>query len=80
HLDQPVELAQQVADLLQLRNSEGRAQRLQTTAGTQVAAQPSRRQDIAFMFLAATPQQAPQIKPTMVLQSAGDVPGYASSQ
>ncbi len=79
HVDQPVALAQQVADLFQLRNSEGRAQRLQSTAGTQVAAQPSRRQDIDFMFLAATPQQAQQIKPTMVFQYAGDVPVYATS-
>ena len=79
HVDQPVELAQQVADLFQLRKSEGRAQRLQSTVGTQVAAQPSRRQDIDFMFLAATPQQAQQIKPTMVFQYAGDVPVYATS-
>jgi outer membrane PBP1 activator LpoA protein len=79
HVDQPVALAQQVADLFQLRNSEGRAQRLQSTVGTQVAAQPSRRQDIDFMFLAATPQQAQQIKPTMVFQYAGDVPVYATS-
>lgn len=31
------------------------------------------------MFLAATPQQAQQIKPTMVFQYAGDVPVYATS-
>jgi outer membrane PBP1 activator LpoA protein len=79
HVDQPVALAQQVADLFQLRNSEGRAKRLQSTVGTQVAAQPTRRQDIDFMFLAATPQQAQQIKPTMVFQYAGDVPVYATS-
>lgn len=79
HVDQPVALAQQVAELFQLRNSEGRAKRLQSTVGTDVAAQPSRRQDIDFMFLAATPQQAQQIKPTMVFQYAGDVPVYATS-
>jgi outer membrane PBP1 activator LpoA protein len=79
HVDQPVALAQQIAELFQLRNSEGRAQRLQSTTGAAVAAQPSRRQDIDFMFLAATPQQAQQIKPTMVFQYAGDVPVYATS-
>jgi outer membrane PBP1 activator LpoA protein len=78
-IDQPVALAQQVADLFQLRNSEGRAQRVQSATGTQMAAQPSRRQDVDFMFLAATPQQAQQIKPTMVFQYAGDVPVYATS-
>ena len=78
-VDQPVALAQQIAELFQLRNSEGRAQRVQSTTGATVAAQPSRRQDIDFMFLAATPQQAQQIKPTMVFQYAGDVPVYATS-
>jgi outer membrane PBP1 activator LpoA protein len=79
HVDQPVALAGQIAELFQLRNSEGRAQRLQSTTGAAMAAQPSRRQDIDFMFLAATPQQAQQIKPTMVFQYAGDVPVYATS-
>ena len=54
HVDQPVQLAQQIADLLQLRQSEGRAQRLQGALGSQIATQPSRRQDIDFVFLAAT--------------------------
>jgi uncharacterized protein len=79
HVDQPVALAQQIADMFQLRNSEGRAKSLQSTVGTSVAAQPTRRQDIDFIFLAATPQQAQQIKPTLVFQYAGDVPVYATS-
>ena len=76
---QPVALAQQIAELFQLRQSEGRAQSLQSTVGGDVAAQPSRRQDIDFLFLAATPQQAQQIKPTLNFQYAGDVPVYATS-
>ncbi|MCU1741609.1 MULTISPECIES: penicillin-binding protein activator [Pseudomonas] len=78
-VDQPVALAQQIAELFQLRQSEGRAKSLQSTVGGQVAAQPSRRQDIEFIFLAATPQQAQQIKPTLNFQYAGDVPVYATS-
>lgn len=78
-VDQPVALAQQIAVLFQLRQSEGRAKSLQSTVGTQVAAQPSRRQDIEFIFLASTPQQAQQIKPTLNFQYAGDVPVYATS-
>ena len=31
------------------------------------------------MFLAATPQQARQIKPTLAFQYAGDLPVYATS-
>ncbi|MBA1377953.1 penicillin-binding protein activator [Pseudomonas brassicacearum] len=78
-VDQPVQLAQQIADMFQLRQSEGRAKSLQNTVGTTVAAQPSRRQDIEFIFLASTPQQAQQIKPTLNFQYAGDVPVYATS-
>ena len=79
HIDQPVALAQQIADLFQLRQSEGRAKSLQNTVGGAVSAQPSRRQDIDFIFLAATPQQGQQIKPTLNFQYAGDVPVYATS-
>ncbi len=78
-IDQPVELAGQIAELFQLRASEQRAKQLQNTLGTKVAAQPARRQDIDFIFLAATPQQARQIKPTLAFQYAGDVPIYATS-
>jgi outer membrane PBP1 activator LpoA protein len=78
-VDQPVQLAQQIADLFQLRQSEARAQRLQGVLGVDVAAQPSRRADVDFIFLAATPQQAQQIKPTLTFQYAGDVPVYATS-
>ncbi|VXD02836.1 conserved exported hypothetical protein [Pseudomonas sp. 8Z] len=79
HVDQPVELARQIADLFQLRESEARARRLQNTLGHNLDAQPARRQDIDFIFLAATPQQAQQIKPTLAFQYAGDVPVYATS-
>ncbi|SFH93462.1 hypothetical protein SAMN05216206_0807 [Pseudomonas guineae] len=79
HVDQPVELANQIADLFQLRQSEARGKRLQSTLGSTVAAAPSRRRDVDFIFLAATPQQAQQIKPTLAFQYAGDVPVYATS-
>ncbi|MBW0236886.1 penicillin-binding protein activator [Pseudomonas taetrolens] len=68
YIDKPVALAQQVAELVQLRN-----------AGKSGAEQPSHRQDLEFIFLAATPQQAQQIKPTLNYQYAGDLPVYATS-
>jgi outer membrane PBP1 activator LpoA protein len=79
HVDEPVQLAQQIAELFQLRQSEARAKRLQNTLGGNIAALPARRQDVDFIFLAATPQQAQQIKPTLAFQYAGDVPVYATS-
>jgi outer membrane PBP1 activator LpoA protein len=71
-VDQPVQLAQQIADMLNVRNA---GSGLQSSTG----AQASRRQDIDFIFLAATPQQAQQIKPTLNFQYAGDLPVYATS-
>lgn len=79
HIDTPSALAGQIADMFQLRASEQRAKQLQATLGTKVSAQPARRHDIDFIFLAATPQQARQIKPTLAFQYAGDVPIYATS-
>lgn len=64
-LAEPIELANQIADLLQIRSSG--------------ESQPSRRQDIDFLFLAATPQQAQQVRPTLIFQYAGDLPVYATS-
>ena len=71
-VDQPVQLAQQIADMLNVRNA---GSGLQSSTGPQ----GSRRQDIDFIFLAATPQQAQQIKPTLNFQYAGDLPVYATS-
>jgi outer membrane PBP1 activator LpoA protein len=65
-IDQPVALAQQMAELMQSRQ-------------TGTSGQGSRRQDVDFIYLTATPQQAQQVKPTLNYQYAGDVPVYATS-
>lgn len=74
-LAEPVEMANQIAEILQVRNGESRGQR----SGQSPSVQPSRRQDVDFLFLAATPQQAQQVKPTLIFQYAGDLPVYATS-
>ncbi len=76
---QPVELAQQIGSLLQLSESEARHKKLQQLLQTKLHSQPTRRRDIDFVFLAAAPQQARQIKPTLRFQYAGDLPIYATS-
>ncbi|MBP8008018.1 MAG: penicillin-binding protein activator, partial [Thiopseudomonas sp.] len=78
-IDRPAELTGQIAEMFQLRASEQRAKQLQSTLDSKVAAQPARRPDIDFIFLAASPQQARIIKPTLSFQYAGDVPIYATS-
>ncbi|WP_426149830.1 penicillin-binding protein activator [Pseudomonas sp. DC3000-4b1] len=65
-IDQPVALAGQIAELLQVRQN-----------GT--GGQGSRRQDVDFIYMTATPQQAQQVKPTLNYQYAGDIPVYATS-
>ncbi|WP_199270111.1 penicillin-binding protein activator [Stutzerimonas stutzeri] len=72
-LAEPIELASQIADLLQVRSSDSSSQRSTSEP------QPTRRQDVDFLFLAATPQQAQQVRPTLIFQYAGDLPVYATS-
>src|SRR5690606_13119736 len=69
-LAEPVEMANRIANIRQIRNGD---------SGNQASQQPSRRQDVDFLFLAATPQQAQQVKPTLIFQYAGDLPVYATS-
>ncbi len=78
-LGQPIELTQQIGDLMQLRESEARSKRLQTLLNVKLHTQLSRRRDVDFIFLAAPAQQARQIQPTLRFQYAGDLPIYATS-
>ena len=78
HVDQPVALAQQIADLFQLRKSEGRAKSLQNRRHRRrrtTFAPPGHRVHLPGRH----PQLAQQIKPTLNFQYAGDVPVYATS-
>lgn len=79
YLGQPVELAQQLASALRLRDSEARSKKLANTLDTRVHSQPARRRDVDFVFLAAPSQQARQVRPTLIFQYAGDLPVYATS-
>ncbi len=57
--------------------SEQRGRRIRSLVGN-VKFEPRRRQDIDFIFLVAQPQEARQIKPTLALYFANDVPVYAT--
>ncbi|MFF7705759.1 penicillin-binding protein activator [Pseudomonas sp. NPDC007930] len=65
-VDQPVAMAAQIGKLLQVRQGADNSQ-------------GSYRQDVDFLYLTATPQQAQQIKPTLNYQFAGKLPVYATS-
>jgi uncharacterized protein len=77
-VDQPATVANQMGDLLKIRQSERRANNIQGILGN-VKAQPTPRQDLDALFLAATPLQARQIKPTLAFQYAAELPVYATS-
>lgn len=78
-IDEPAAISRQIADLLRIRESEQRGARIQNLLDKQVIVQPTPRQDLHALFLAATPQQARQIKPTLAFQYAAELPVYATS-
>lgn len=78
-LGQHQDLARNVAELMRLRDSEARGQQLQELLETRLHSEPARRRDLDFVFLAAPPQQARLVGPTLTLQYADDIPVYATS-
>ncbi|MFN3580489.1 MAG: penicillin-binding protein activator [Pseudomonas sp.] len=78
-IDEPAAVAGQIGQLLQIRQSEQRGTRIQRVLGSSVVVQPTPRQDLDALFLAATTLQARQIKPTLAFQYAADLPVYATS-
>ena len=77
-VDQPATVANQMGELLKIRQSERRASSIQRLL-RYVKALPTPRQDLDALFLAATPLQARQIKPTLAFQYAASLPVYATS-
>ena len=65
--------------MLAIDVSDVRAQRLQHWLQTPLVFEPRRRQDIDFIFMAAQPAQARQIKPMLNFLYANDIPVLASS-
>ncbi|MFA5679482.1 MAG: penicillin-binding protein activator [Pseudomonas sp.] len=78
-IDQPAAIAGQIAQLLRVQDSERRNKRIQNVLGDSVTVQPTPRPELEALFLAASPLQARQIKPTLAFQYAGDLPVYATS-
>lgn len=65
--------------LLNLDESDSRYRSLARTAGAKIEFSPRRRQDIDFVFVAAYPRQARQIRPQFNYHHAADLPVYATS-
>jgi len=69
-----------ISKLFAIDDSERRARNLKKQLGARIEFQARRRDDIDFIFVAALPQQARQIKPTLAFNFAKDIPMIATSQ
>ena len=67
------------SQVMLLNESKARAILLQQQLGTKLEFTPRRRADVSMIFIAVTPEQARQIKPTLVFQYANNIPVYATS-
>ncbi len=65
--------------LLNIDESQARISSLKQTLGINFKSEPRRRQDIDFIFVAALPHQARQIRPHLKFFYAADLPVYATS-
>ncbi len=74
-----IDFATPIKTLLNINDSERRERRIRQLLGERVEFSPRRRQDIDFVFLAATPNHARQIRPQMKFHHAGDLPLLATS-
>lgn len=68
-----------VKQVLNIDRSEERARALRRVIGRPIERESRRRQDIDFVFLAAFPRQARQIRPQFAFNKAGRLPIYATS-
>jgi outer membrane PBP1 activator LpoA protein len=69
-----------IARLMSVDDSERRARSLRRQLGVRLEFQARRRQDVDFIFVAALPHQARQIKPTLAFNFAKNIPVIATSQ
>lgn len=67
------------SQVMLLNESKARATLLQQQLGTKLEFTPRRRADVSMIFIAVTPEQGRQIKPTLVFQYANNIPVYATS-
>ncbi|MBI1422742.1 MAG: ABC transporter substrate-binding protein [Gammaproteobacteria bacterium] len=73
------DFSQPIKALLNIDDSQARYRRIATILKRDIKFTPRRRMDIDFIFLAAFPRQARQIRPQLKFYQASDVPVYSTS-
>ncbi len=68
-----------IKNLLQLNRSEQRYKNVRAVIQKNVEFVPRRRQDVDFIFIAASPQQARLLRPQLSFHYATDLPVYSTS-
>lgn len=68
-----------VIELLNIDDSRQRRRELERLTGLELKFEPRRRQDVDFIYLAAFPTQARQIRPQLKFYYAAEIPVYSSS-
>ncbi|AUM14084.1 penicillin-binding protein activator [Ketobacter alkanivorans] len=78
--DDQSKMAGAIKEMLLVQHSELRAQQLKGILGKPIEFHPRRRQDIDFIYLISTPEQARQIRPLLDFYYAEEIPVLAGSQ
>jgi outer membrane PBP1 activator LpoA protein len=73
------EIASAIQELLKLEGSKARHQALTRQLGRRLHFEPRLRDDFDFIFMAAFPRQARQLRPQLRFHGATDIPLYATS-
>lgn len=68
-----------IKDLLEINSSKQRFRKLTTVLHRKIKFTARRRQDVDFIFLAAYPRQARQIRPQIKFYHAANIPVYSTS-
>ncbi len=74
------EASERIKQGLHIDLSQQRARALQNATGTNLEYNPRRRQDIDFVYLPVSSQQARSVKPLLAFHFAQDLPVYANSR
>jgi outer membrane PBP1 activator LpoA protein len=69
-----------ISNVLNLEDSKARKQQLSRHLGTKLEFEPRRRQDVDFVFLAASSRQARLIRPQLRFYRASSLPVYTTSR
>ncbi len=79
YLNDGSDMSSPVRKLLDVDESDARYRSLKQVLGSDVKRQPRRRQDVDFVFMAAFPRQARQLRPQLEFHQALDLPVYSTS-